>query len=95
MRKYYDEITQIAGSVVKVRAEDVSYDEMAAITTAWGTSLAQVIRLENDEVSLQVFAGTQGVSPGDRVRFFGRSSPLPASRITKCSPAWACRPRPT
>jgi len=31
MRKYYDEITQIAGSVVKVKATGVSYDELAAI----------------------------------------------------------------
>ena len=79
MRKYYDEITQIAGSVVKVRAEGVAYDELAVITTAQGTSLAQVIRLENDEVSLQVFAGTQGVSTGDRVRFFGRPMRVPFS----------------
>ena len=41
MRKYYDEITQIAGSVVKVRAEGVTYDELAVITTAQGTSLAR------------------------------------------------------
>ena len=79
MRKYYDEITQITGSVVKVRAEGVAYDELAVITSARGTSLAQVIRLENDEVSLQVFAGTQGVSTGDRVRFFGRPMQVPFS----------------
>ncbi len=79
MRKYYDEITQIAGSVVKVRAEGVAYDELAAITTHRDTSLAQVIRLEDDEVSLQVFAGTQGVSTGDRVRFFGQPMRVPFS----------------
>ena len=79
MRKYYDEITRIAGSVVTVTAAGVGYDELAAITSARGTSLAQVIRLEGDQVSLQVFAGTQGVSTGDRVHFFGRPMQVPFS----------------
>ena len=79
MRKYYDEITGIAGSVVKVVASGVAYDELGAITTPQGTSLAQVIRLEGDQVSLQVFAGTQGVSTGDKVRFFGRPMQVPFS----------------
>jgi V/A-type H+-transporting ATPase subunit B len=72
MRKYYDQITRIAGNVVTVKAEGVGYDELAVITTGMGPSLAQVIRLEGDQVSLQVFAGTQGVSTGDKVRFLGR-----------------------
>jgi len=77
MRKYYDQITEIAGSVVKVTAPGVAYDELAAITTSRETSLAQVIRLEGDQVSLQVFAGTQGISTGDKVRFFGRPMQVP------------------
>jgi len=72
MRKYYDHITRIAGNVVTVSAEGIGYDELAVITTSRGPSLAQVIRLESDQVSLQVFAGTQGVSTGDKVRFLGR-----------------------
>ncbi len=77
MRKYYDEIVRIAGNVVTVKASGVGYDELAVITTKTGTSLAQVIRLEGDEVSLQVFSGTQGVSTGDRVRFLGRAMEVP------------------
>ena len=72
MRTYYDRIVQIAGNVVTVIATGVGYDELAVITTPRGSSLAQVIRLEGDRVSLQVFAGTQGVSTGERVRFLGR-----------------------
>jgi len=72
MRKYYDEITRIAGNVVTVTASGVGYDELAVISTRNGASLAQVIRLEGDQVSLQVFAGTQGVSTGDRLRFLNR-----------------------
>ncbi len=73
MRKYFDEIVRIAGNVVTVKATGVGYDELAVITTDNGSSLAQVIRLEGDNVSLQVFSGTQGVSTGDRVRFLGRA----------------------
>lgn len=79
MRKYYDEITRIAGNVVTVVAEGVSYNELAVITSESGPSLAQVIRLEGDQVSLQVFAGTQGVSTNDRIRFLGRPMEVPFS----------------
>jgi len=79
MRRYYDEITGITGNVVKVTASGVGYDDLAAITTGRGTSLAQVIRLEGDQVSLQVFAGTAGVTTGDKIRFFGRPMRVPFS----------------
>jgi len=79
MRTFYDEITMIAGNVVTVRAKGIGYDELAVITTARGTSFAQVIRLEDDQVSLQVFGGTEGVSNGDRIRFLGRSFRVPFS----------------
>ena len=77
MRKYYDEITRIAGNVVTVTATGVGYDELAIITTDRGDSLAQVIHLEGDQVSLQVFAGTQGASTGDRIRFLNRPMQVP------------------
>ena len=77
MRKYFDQITKIAGNVVTVVAQGVGYDELAVISSDRGASLAQVIRLDSDEVSLQVLGGTQGVSTRDRVRFLGRSMQLP------------------
>ncbi|MFP4356359.1 MAG: V-type ATP synthase subunit B [Phycisphaerae bacterium] len=79
MRKYFDEITRIAGNVVTVKATGVGYDELAVIETGQGQSLAQVIRLSGDEVSLQIFAGTQGASTGDRVRFLGKPMQVPFS----------------
>jgi len=79
MRKYYDEITRVAGNVVNVTAAGIGYDELAEITTSRGTSLAQVIRLEGDQVSLQIFAGTQGVSTGDKIRFLSRPMQVPFS----------------
>ena len=79
MRKYYDTIDRIAGNVVTVRAEDVAYDHLATITSTRGDSLAQVIRLEESQVSLQVFAGSQGVSNNDRVRFLHKPMQVPFS----------------
>ena len=79
MRKYYNEITRIAGNVVTVTASGVGYDELAIITTKRRNSLAQVIHLQGDQVSLQVFAGTQGVSTGDRIQFLHHPMQVPFS----------------
>jgi V/A-type H+/Na+-transporting ATPase subunit B len=79
MRKYFDAISSIAGSVLTVRAAGVGYEELAVVTGARGSSLAQVIRLRDDQVSLQVFSGTQGVSTRERVRFLGKPMRIPFS----------------
>jgi len=79
MRKYYDEISQISGNVVTLSASGIGYDELAVITTPHKTSLAQVIRINADQVSLQVFAGTQGISNNDRVHFLGHPMQVPFS----------------
>jgi V/A-type H+-transporting ATPase subunit B len=71
MRKVYHRIVQIAGNVITVEAEDVGYGDLAEVTSSRGTSLAQVIRLLDNRVSLQVFAGSRGISTGDEVRFLG------------------------
>lgn len=69
MHKVYTDISQIAGDVITVEAEGVGYNDIAEVTTRRGVSLAQVIRLDGKMVSLQVFAGSKGISTGDRVRF--------------------------
>jgi len=71
MRKVYNKILSVVGNVITVKATDVAYEELAEITTQRGKSLAQVIKLEDDIVSLQVFAGSRGVSTSDEVRFLG------------------------
>ncbi|RKY52306.1 MAG: V-type ATP synthase subunit B, partial [Candidatus Neomarinimicrobiota bacterium] len=71
MRKVYNKILSVTGNVITVKATDITYEELAEITTKRGKSLAQVIKLENDIVSLQVFAGSQGISTDDEVRFLG------------------------
>ena len=72
VNKVYNRIESITGNVITVRANDVKYKELAQIQTRFGKSLAQVNKIEGDIVSLQVFAGGQGVSTGDEVRFLGR-----------------------
>ena len=72
MNKVYSKIESISGSVITVRAEGVKYNELAEIETSFGTSLAEVNRIDGDLVSLQVFAGGRGVSTGDKIRFLGR-----------------------
>jgi len=71
VQKVYTNIIQIAGDVITVEAGDVGYNEIAEIQTSRGMSLAQVIRLDGKKVSLQVFAGSKGISTGDKVRFLG------------------------
>ncbi len=79
MRRYFDQITRIAGNVVTVTATGVGYDELAVVSDGSSSSLAQVIHLNGDQVTLQVFAGTQGVSTNNRIRFLGRSMQVPFS----------------
>lgn len=71
MHKVYTNIIQISGDVITVEAQGVGYLEIAQVSTKRGTSLAQVIRIDGKKVSLQVFAGSKGISTGDRVRFLG------------------------
>ncbi|WP_024467639.1 V-type ATP synthase subunit B [Treponema pedis] len=72
MKKVYSKIESINGSVITVKAEDVTYGELAEVQTRFGTSLAEVNKLDGGLVSLQVFAGGRGVSTGDEVRFLGK-----------------------
>ncbi len=71
MNKVFNHIDSITGNVITVRAKGVRYNDLAQITTRFGKSLAQINKIDGDVVSLQVFAGGQGVSTGDEVRFLG------------------------
>ena len=58
MHKVFTNIVRIAGDVITVEAEGVGYIDIAQIFTRRGVSLAQVIRMDGNTVSLQVFAGS-------------------------------------
>ncbi|HZJ87931.1 MAG TPA: V-type ATP synthase subunit B [Sphaerochaeta sp.] len=69
MQKIYSKIESIVGNVITVKAAGVANGELAVVTSNHGESWANVIKLDEDMVSLQVFSGAQGVSTGDQVRF--------------------------
>ncbi|MBO4303795.1 MAG: V-type ATP synthase subunit B [Lentisphaeria bacterium] len=79
MRKVYHRILQIAGNVITVEAENVGYNDLAEVSSARNTSLAQVIRIQDGKVFLQVFAGSRGISTDDEVRFLGRPMKVSSS----------------
>ena len=79
MHKTYHRIDNSSGSVVTLRAEGVRYHELAEIHSRNVTSLAQVIKVDGDNVSLQVFAGARGIATDARVRFLGHPMQVPFS----------------
>jgi V/A-type H+-transporting ATPase subunit B len=73
MQKVYTKIDSIVGNVITVRAKGVHNDELAIVTSKNQESYANVIKLNGDLVSLQIFAGAAGVATNDQVRFVGSS----------------------
>jgi V/A-type H+-transporting ATPase subunit B len=72
----FTEIAEIVGDVLKVRVDEagiVRLGDVARLTTADGdVRLAQVIAIDRDRVSLQVFSGTKGISTDATVTFSGQ-----------------------
>lgn len=70
MKMVYDKINDMRGNLITVTAEDVSLGEMARIDLKDGRSVyASVLRIEGDQVTLQVFENTRGISTDDQVTF--------------------------
>ena len=70
MKTVHDHINDIRGNLICVTAEDVGLGELARIDKFDGRNVyASVLRLEGDQVTLQVFESTRGISTGDRVTF--------------------------
>jgi len=75
----YSHILEIVGDILKVRVSSVSgqatgvcFDDLARVDDPNGIeSLARVIKVEREVVSLQVFSGTKGLSTRATVQFFG------------------------
>ena len=77
--RVYHKIDALSGSVATLRAEGVHYNEIAEIESRAGISLAQVIKLDGPNVTLQIFAGARGVDTAARVRFLGETMKVPFS----------------
>ena len=78
--KVYHKIDALSGSIATLRAEGVKYGEVAEVESRAGTSLAQVIKLDGPNVTLQIFAGARGVDAAAKVRFLGETMKVPFSK---------------
>lgn len=73
MKIVYDKINNMRGNLITVTATGVSLGEMARIDLKDGRSVfASVLRIDENQVTLQVFQNTRGISTGDRVTFLKR-----------------------
>ena len=66
-QRVYTKIENITKATIMVRATGVGNEELATV----GSSLAQVVRIDGDKVTLQVFKGTEGVATNTEVVFHG------------------------
>jgi len=79
MKHVHNRILRIMGNVIMLKAPGVSFGELAMLKTDQGISLAEVIRIEGEEVFLQVFAGSSGIGTEDEVEFLGHAMQVPFS----------------
>jgi V/A-type H+-transporting ATPase subunit B len=84
----YSHILSIVGDVLRVRVPPregpdgaaAALGDLAVVHDEAGEpSLAQVLEISGDEVALQVFSGTGGISTRAKVRFLGRPPDTPFS----------------
>jgi V/A-type H+-transporting ATPase subunit B len=65
-------LLEIVGDTIRVKASNVAFGDIAMVENVDGeTSIAKVVELDRDVVSLQVFAGGKGISTDASVRFLG------------------------
>lgn len=74
-QKIYTKIDNITKATVTVRAQGVGNDELATV----GGKLAQVVRISGDDITLQVFQGTEGIATDTEVVFHGEPPVLKVS----------------
>ncbi len=74
-QKIYTKITQINKATCSLRASGIGNDELATVNG----ELAQVVKIVGDEVTLQVFGGTEGIPTDAEVIFLGKAPSLKVS----------------
>lgn len=74
-QKIYTKLTNITKATVALRATGVGYDEIATVNG----KLAQVVKITGDEITLQIFEGTEGIPTNAEVIFQGRPPQLTVS----------------
>jgi V/A-type H+/Na+-transporting ATPase subunit B len=74
-QRIYTKIEQLTKATCTVNASGIGYEELALVHGR----LAQVVKIMDNEVTLQVFAGTEGIPTNAEVTFFGKPPTLKVS----------------
>jgi len=67
-QKIYTKLTRITKATCSVKASGAGYEELALVDGR----LAQVVKIIGDEVTLQIFSGTEGIPTNAELIFLGR-----------------------
>ena len=71
-QKVYTKITQITKATCSLKAQGVGNDELAIVNGR----LAQVMKIWGEDITLQVFSGTEGIPTNAEVTFLGKAPTL-------------------
>ncbi|MDR0437092.1 MAG: V-type ATP synthase subunit B [Bacteroidales bacterium] len=74
-QKIYTKLEGVTKATVTIKAENVMNDELAMV----GDRLAQVVKINGDQVVLQIFSGTEGINTATEVTFLGEAPSLNVS----------------
>lgn len=74
-QKVYTKITQITKATCSLKAQGVGNDELAIVNGR----LAQVVKIWGEDITLQVFSGTEGIPTNAEVTFLGKAPTLKVS----------------
>lgn len=74
-QRIYTQLEAITKATVSLKAQGVSNDELATVAGR----LAQVVKIKDDLVTLQVYEGTEGIPTDAEVTFFGEPPALNVS----------------
>ncbi|OYT15759.1 MAG: V-type ATP synthase subunit B [Bacteroidetes bacterium 4572_77] len=71
-QKIYTKIDQVTKATCSLYATGVGYEEMATVDGR----LAQVVKIQGDLITLQIFSGTEGIATNAEVVFLGHAPEL-------------------
>ena len=74
-QKIYTKIEHITKATCSLHAEGVGYEEMATVNGR----LAQVVKIQGNLITLQIFSGTEGIPTNAEVVFLGHAPKLKVS----------------
>ncbi|HAH57789.1 MAG TPA: V-type ATP synthase subunit B, partial [Bacteroidales bacterium] len=74
-KKIYTKVTQITKATCSIQATGIGYDELATVNGR----LAQVVKIQGNIVTLQIFSGTEGIPNNAEVIFTGKPPALHVS----------------